>query len=303
VRRAAAVLVAALAVLGASTGAAAAAEPRPVEEIEMQLVKTVRGHVHYLQLRVYPSKGLAIVDTAIEEADYSDGRGVDYAVAFPGAPFEGSLDLSLPGLGSFDGTISPKEKGASECRSDVATEPGVFKGHLDFRGAGGYESWKASRLVASVTRSCGPVEAETATPEDLQLAVQEGGPPLSGPAPFRFFAVQQEPSIRFIAWSSSNRSVQFFASDSEWRAGEVAVRRWANCFAASPGRAIDIGPGGDKPATVDFRPPKPFFGTGHYDRRAKTLTGSLGVSFLGRRIHLVRPELTVLLEDEEVAVH
>jgi hypothetical protein len=302
VRRVAGVVFAALAIFAATSGAATAAEHgAAVEQVQLYMDKTVHGHTHVLDLQVYPLKGLATVQTVIEGASGLErGRGVTYAMAIPGTPFEGSLDLSVPGLGRFVGTVFTKGEGSAECRSGVSG--GTFKGRVDFHGAGGYESWSATRVEAAVIRSCNPRVAKSATPEDPFLAVQERGPPFGGPASFRFLARSPEHTINFIVWSNPYRdegSAQFVAFDREWLPGEVAVQRWVNRPGIPVANTVEIGPGGDHPTTIDFRPPKPFFGTGHYNRRSHTLTGSLGVRFLGRRMALVHPPLAALLEDEE----
>jgi hypothetical protein len=303
-RRAVGAVLAALAICAAGPGGAAAAEPRAVEEVELSLPKTVRGHDHFLQLDLSPLKGMAVVQTVIESAHglgFGVGRGVSYAVAIPSVPFDGSLDLTVPGLGEFVGTVSTKGEGGARCRSGVAVEGGTFAGRLDFRGAGGYESWKATRVRASLTRSCAPVTAKAATPDDLFLAVQEYGPTLSGPASFRFLARSRKHTVDFIAWGDPYRDegiTQFVAIDREWLPGGVVAQRWVNRPGIPSAQTVAIGPGGDEPSTIDFRPPAPFFGSGRYHRRSHALTGSLGVSFLGRRLRLARPPLVATLEDE-----
>jgi hypothetical protein len=299
---AAGIVLAALAIFAATPAGAAAAEPGAVEEVQLYMHKMVRDHEHILELNVYPMKGLAVVDTVIDSAKGLErGRGVAYALAIPPAPFEGSLDLTVPGLGRFVGTVSTKSEGGAECHD--GTSGGAFKGRVDFHGAGGYESWSATRVEAAVTRACNPRAAKSATPEDLFLSVQEYGPLLGGPASFRFLARSREHTIDFVVWSRPYRHegfAQFVAFDREWLPGEVAVQRWVNRPGIPLTKTVEIGPGGDKPETITFRPPAPFFGTGHYDRRSHTLTGSLGVNFLGRRLRLARPPLAVHLEDEEI---
>jgi hypothetical protein len=310
-RRATGIVLAALAMVAglavALPAGAAAAEARPVEKVTVQIAATKGGHTHFLDLIVYPLRGLATVNTVIEDAhDPELGRGVAYAVAIPARPFEGSLDVTVPGLGEFVGTVSTEGGGseaAKKCRSGGRPEEfGTFTGQIDFHGAGGYESWSATRAEVGVTRHCTPHVAEPVTPEDVFGAAEELGPVLDGPAPFRFFAHSRDRALEFIAWGTPYRDegiVQFAALDREWLPGEVAVQRWVNRTGASLSATVAIGPGGDHPASVTFRPPHPFFGTGHYIRGTHTLTGYLGANFLGLRLHLTRHPLNTVLEDEE----
>ena len=299
-RRAAGTVLAALAILAATTAVAPAANPPAVETVQLYLQKTVRGHEHVLALDLYPLKGMAVVDTVIESAGgLEHGRGVAYAMAIPTTPFEGRLDLTFPGLGRFRGTVSPAGGGGSECHD--GSFDATFRGHVGFRGSGGYESWRATRAEASVTRACNPRAPKAATPEALFQAVQEFGPGLSG-GWFRFLGRSRDHDVNFIAWSDAYRgegSAQFVAFDREWLPGGVIAQRWVDRPGIPAKHTVEVGPGGDHPATVVFRPPAPFFGTGRYDRRSHTLTGSLGVNFLGRRVRLAHPPLIALLEDEE----
>jgi hypothetical protein len=298
VRRAAGVVLAALALL-AATPAAAPANPPGVESVEMYLQQTAHGYEHSLRLLVYPQKGMAIVETAIASAaGLERSRGVSYAMAIPTTPFEGALDLTFPGLGRFDGTVSTKSGNSPGCDRPFRAS---FDGHLDFRGSGGYETWKASRAEGSVFRACNPRDPKAATLEDLFSAVQDYAPGLSGAA-FRFLGRSRDHLVDFIAWGDLYRgegTAQFVAFDREWLPGEVIAQRWVDRLGVPVKKTLEVGPGGDHPATAVFRPPAPFFGTARYDRRSHTLSGSLGASFLGRRVRLARPPLIALLEDEE----
>ena len=63
-------------------------------------------HRRILELRLYPAKGVAVVDTYLSASGTKPARGVAYAIAIPPAPFYGSLDLNFPGLGEFVGTVT-----------------------------------------------------------------------------------------------------------------------------------------------------------------------------------------------------
>ena len=53
-------------------------------------------------------------------------------------------------------------------------------------------------------------------------------------------------------------------------------------------------------ASATITPPAPFFGRGTYRRGTGELTGRLGVSFPGLKLHLAPSPLTATLEDEEL---
>ena len=60
-----------------------------------------------------------------------------------------------------------------------------------------------------------------------------------------------------------------------------------------------LGAGGTKPKRATFTPPAPFFGKGTYRRRTGKLTGSLGVRFLGLKLHLTASPIPATLTDED----
>ncbi|HEX3360184.1 MAG TPA: hypothetical protein VHS74_04240 [Solirubrobacterales bacterium] len=72
---------------------------------------------------------------------------------------------------------------------------------------------------------------------------------------------------------------------------------------ASLKKTVALGPdtaGPTGPANATFTPPAPFFGKGTYRRSTGKLTGSLGVSFLGLKLHLTPSPLTATLADEDL---
>lgn len=297
-RRAAGVVLAALAILAATSGLpAAASEARPVESVVIELESAEHPLHHALLLRVWPLKGMATVETLPDLVDQERGRGVTYAVAFPPQPFEGSIDVSVPGLGEFVGTVTSKEP--EKCG---AARLAHFDGRIEFRGAGGYGTWRGTRAPATVTSSCTKLSEKPATSKDLAAIVSELGPTLPGPSLIRFEAYSRDRSIVFAMFGDAQRGASFVGIDREWRRGEVAVERWVTRQRLPFARTVMLRPGGEHPAHIVFRPPKPFFGVGHYSARSRRLTGSLGANFLGLRTRLISRPLVAFLEDEEVRV-
>jgi hypothetical protein len=297
VRRAAAVACAAFAVLAAVLPGGAAAAPRPVESVRVYLESAKHPLHHVLSLRVWPLKGMATVETFPNVAEPENGRGVIYAVAFPPHPFEGSLDVSVPGLGEFVGTVAPEDP--EKCGAAPLTH---FDGRIEFRGAGGYGKWRADRASALVTTSCTNLPEKASTSKDLAAIVSELGPTLPGPSLVRFYAFSPDRGLAFAMFGDAQHGASIVGVDREWLSGEVAVERWATRQRLPFARTVELGPGGKHPAHIDFRPPKPFFGVGHYSRGSHHLTGSLGANFLGLRARLTVRPLIAVLEDEEVRV-
>jgi hypothetical protein len=259
-----------------------------------------------LQLHLFPAKGVAVAGT-YEGVGGNSGRGVVYVIAIPPAPFDGSLDLNFPGLGEFVGTVTPDSPHGPAaqtklCESNYPDEYATFEGHLAFRGAGGYGRWEATKAEAGILLACGAEAKGENGPAALFGHVAELGPTLSGPAPIRFFAHGEvrHRFIEFIAWGGhSSNSVEFVAVDREWLPGEVATERWAKRAPASLKKTVAFGGDAAKPGSATFSPPAPFFGKGTYRRRTGKLAGSLGVSFLGLKLHLTPSPVTANLADED----
>jgi hypothetical protein len=139
-------------------------------------------------------------------------------------------------------------------------------------------------------------------PAALFRQFRELGLSLSGPAPIRFFAHAEvrHRIIEFIAWGGAHalNRAEFIAIDREWLPGEVATERWVKKD-ASLKKTVTLGGDATKPASAIFTPPAPFFGKGTYRRRTGKLTGSLGVSFLGLKLHLTPSPLPATLTDED----
>jgi hypothetical protein len=295
VRRAAALVLAALTILAFALPAGAAAADRPVESVVVEVEPAKHPLHHALLLKVWPLKGMAIVRTLPNLANLESTRGVTYAVAFPPHPFDGSIDIKVPGLGEFVGTVAPKEP--EKCRGGAQLTR--FDGRIEFRGAGGYGAWHAAHAPAAVTRSCTALPEKAATAKDLAAIVSESGPTLPGPSSIRFEASSRDRSLVFAMFGDARRGASFVGIDREWRPGEVAVERWVSRRRLPFARTVTLGPGGKHPAHITFQPPKPFFGVARYSRRSHRLTGSLGADFLGLRARLTARPLIAHLEDEQ----
>jgi hypothetical protein len=313
---AAALVLSALVLVGVvPTCARAASVPPDGEAKEVDIyVPSPTNHRNVLELHLFPATGVAVVATyeGYTEGGYS--RSVSYAIAIPPASFEGSLDLKFPGLGSVVGTVTPDAPQTSAaraklCRSDNPSEGATFEGHLEFRGAGGYGSWEATTAETGILLACGGERKKENGSRALFGHVAELGPVLDGPAPIRLFAQGEARHrvIEFIAFAGhSSNSAEFVAIDREWLPGEIATERWTKKAPVSMKKTVALGPDSSGhanatgPANATFTPPAPFFGKATYRRSTGKLTGSLGVSFLGLKLHLTPPPLTATLADEDL---
>jgi hypothetical protein len=219
--RAAVVVLVALVLVGAiAPSASAAGAPPDGEAKEANLLfPSPTNYRNVLALHLFPAKGVAVVETYEGSRNGGFEGAVSYAIAIPPAPLDGSLDLSFPGLGSIVGTVTPDKPWTSAaraklCRSDYPTEGATFEGQLDFRGAGGYGRWHATKSLVEVVLACGTEPEKENGSHALFVHVIEPGPVLNGPAPIRLFAQGEvrHRVIEFIAWrplqtaSSSSRS-------------------------------------------------------------------------------------------------
>lgn len=296
-------------VLSATARAAGESPDGGVREVSFYFPSPTPNHRNVVQVQVFPGQGVAIAKTYEGAEDlFKSGRGVAYAIAIPSVPFDGTLDLKFPGLGKFVGTITPENAPGSaarekKCRSSYPIEGGTFKGHLAFRGAGGYGTWKATRAAVGILLACaGEPEKDNGTAA-LFGHLAELGPSLIGPAPIQFLARGEvgRRDVKFIVWAGhSSIGVEFDAIDSEWLRGGVAAERWVKVAPASRKATLALELDSEGPTSATFTPPAPFFGEGTYRRSTGELTGSLGVSFLGLKLHLAPSPLMAALVDEDL---
>jgi hypothetical protein len=297
-----------------SARASAVGAPPDGEAKEVRIiVPSPTDHHNVLELHLFPAKGVAAVATYEGSTNGGPERSVSYAIAIPSAPFDDSLDLKFPGLGSVVGTVTPDAPQTSAgwaklCRVSYPSEGATFEGHLDFRGAGGYGKWQATEAPVEVVLACGAKPKKENGSRALFGHVSELGPVLNGPAPIRLFAQGEvrHRVIEFIVWAGRDSNSEFLGIDREWLRGGVAIERWVKKAAALRKETLTLGPDSAGPAasavpvSATFTPPAPFFGKATYRRSTGKLTGSLGVNFLGLKLHLAPSPLTATLADEDL---
>lgn len=303
------IVLSALALVGAiapSAWATAAPPEGEAEEVTIYLPSPT-NHRFDLELHLFPAKGVAVVDT-YQRVGYETLRGVAYAIAIPPAPFSGSLDLNFPGLGEVAGTVTPElpREAAAEaklCERSYPSEGARFDGHLAFRGAGGYASWRATKARAGILLACGAKLQKENGARHLFGHVSESGLVLSGPAPIQFYAKGEARHryVEFVAFADrSSDRVEFAAVDREWLHGDVATERWTKEDPVSLKKTVAFASDSTKPASITFNPPAPFFlGKGIYRRSTGKLAGSIGGRFLGLKLHLTPSPIGAFLFDEE----
>jgi hypothetical protein len=291
------VLIAAVFAALPSGVAAADAEPAPrVGEISIYVVPPNDPGHHVLELHVFPEQGVAVLKTWISEE-----RGVNYAIAIPKQPFEGSLDLTFPHLGRIVGKVvaAPGQEACGENGGEDAT----FRGKLNFRGVGGRERWSATQAYAALRDTCLPIEPPRGKGDHLLTnAVAREGPGFSGANFIAFFA-RSFTRLRYLEFVAvapdSDGPATFLATDVEFLPGTVAAERWIDRSVVEAGRTLSVEGEPQMPSGATFTPPAPFFGKGIYDPRTKKMTGSLGVRFPGLTLRLAHPSMEASLTDEE----
>jgi hypothetical protein len=137
------VLIAAVFAALSSDIEGADAEPPPrVGEISVYVFTPNDPERHALELHVFPERGVAVLKTLM-----SDERGINYAIAIPKRPFEGSLDLNFPRLGKIVGKVfvAPGQEACGE----------------------NGEQWSARKAYAALRDTCQAIEP---------LRCDDGGP-------------------------------------------------------------------------------------------------------------------------------
>jgi hypothetical protein len=298
--------VALVAAVAASSAAAAS------EEVGIYLTGPP-GHRYQntLQLKLLPRQGAAVVTTLTAGTDFENGGGVAYATRTRKALRAGRVDVHFPGLGRIVGRVvgdgEPRSsRSRTGCAATEVTESGHFVGHLVFRGAGGYRTWRARRAESVTKRntSCG----EGAPPKTLFGYLGETGTPaLEGGSSLV--------SVLGSGYENGKRSVQFIAEihgrgpeeaagftvfDHEWLAGHrIAANRWMSRRGVPLGDHFEIAPGARKPPSATLRPPAPFSGEATYSRQGHKLTGGLSVQLLGLKLRLAGLHTVAYLDNSE----
>jgi hypothetical protein len=218
--------------------AAADAEPAPrVGEISIYVVPPNDPGHHVLELHVFPEQGVAVLKTWMSEE-----RGVNYAIAIPRQPFEGSLDLTFPHLGRIVGKVvaAPGQEACGENGGEDAN----FRGKLNFRGIGGHERWSATKAYAALRDTCQPIEPPRGK-GDVRLtnAVAREGPGFSGANFIAFFA-RSFTRLRYLEFVAVARDpdgpATFLATDVEFLPGRVAAERWIDRSVVEADRTLSV---------------------------------------------------------------
>jgi hypothetical protein len=278
------------------------------DSVSVFLELTKDGQRHPLELSVFPLEGVVAVRTD-ESPQHEDNRGVNYVMAIPKGPFDGSLDLELPGLGVIDGTVAPDhplgpagQKKLCEGR-EYPAEYGHFRGQFEFRGAGGYASWKAREAEASIVLTCGALPSRGNGVASLYDHLDEGADTDFSGDFVTLIARGETPArtLTFIAvGDQSEGRGTLIGIDTEWLPGEVLAQRSVKYLTRDFGKAVRFPLHEDFPSKVVLTPPAPFFGRAVYRPSTGKVAGTLGAHFLGLSTRLARPPLgEVAFNDEE----
>ncbi len=284
-----AVLVVAL-VCAAMAPVPSAAEA-PEETGGVFLEMTPRKHAR-VGVEVHPQLGVVVVRTEIGPRGGAFAHRpwglVDYAARIPKTPIEGSIDLTVPGILSIDGELTPAE-------DDGLT----FNGSFHFTGKGGYLSFDrrhaAGGSTSGATAEC-PEGCRASHPSlfdyinfpitfssaNSQILYSEGS--LDGRLT-RFQATHEE----------GGQGSTFEAHALEWLPGGVAVLREIEIVGA-PSFDYKVSSTAEHPKSATVSPPAPFSGSAVYRRAGSIrspmsgrLTGSLAVRILGVKVRLAGP--------------
>jgi hypothetical protein len=281
-----AVLLAALVCAAIAPGASAAEAPEETGGVVFEL--TPRKHMR-VTVEVHPQLGVVAVYTETGPRGVASPHrpwgAVDYAARIPKTPIEGRIDLTIPGVLSIDGEITPVEGTGLD-----------FDGSFRFTGKGGYLSFERRHVGA---RSAS--EASARCP---------AGCPGPNPSlfdyinyPIGFFGSDSQ--VLYSEQSVAGRETRFQATHAEGvRAsafeahvleclpGGVAVLRVLEVVDA-PGSDFDVGSTAEHPKSATVEPPAPFSGSATYRstgsiRSATTgkLTGPLSVNIFGVKVRL-----------------
>jgi hypothetical protein len=245
---------------------------------------------------VYAEKGVAVVFTETSIDEVENERGVTYATRVPKGPFGGRVDVHFRGLGYVVGRlVGVGPEGQPGCDgSERESGSGHFVGHLLFRGAGGYGTWRATRVSASVTRGCAAEATSEYKPKTLFGYLDEFGPGISGGSngPFSVL-VARVPGRRrstellaLVYGSGPEESLTFYAHADEYLGDGVVCERWANRSGIPRRDQFEIAPGSHRPPAAAVKPPAPFSGEATYSRQGQTFRGDLSVHLLGRTVRL-----------------
>jgi hypothetical protein len=280
-----AVLLAALVCAAMAPGASVA----QAEETGGVLLEVTPRKNARVAVEVHPELGVVVVRTEIGLRDATRSHQlwalVDYATPIPKTPIEGSIDLTVPGVLSIDGVLTP-----------AAYNGLTFDGSFHFTGKGGYLSFDRTHATggstSGATAEC-PDGCQGSPPSlfdyinfpitffgsDTQILYSEGSP---GRRLTRFQATHVEGA------QVSN----FVAHVLEWLPGGVAVLRMIE-ISGVPSSDYKVSSTAEHPKSATLRPPAPFSGSALYRSSGSIrspmsgrLTGSLAVDILGVNVRL-----------------
>jgi hypothetical protein len=166
-------------------------------------------------------------------------------------------------------TEPPEEESEGECKGKApATQKGVFRGTIRFRGERGFTRVRAAQARGVVYRSyrqvCKRRRHEPPPPKLSEIpssslsAVSSRGQW----APW-FSAFKEEPAKPRPNFSSSLEEANYIAASAE-RRGRMTIYRSAGVTA--PAETFTVTPLGTQPVSATVAPPAPFRGTASYER-------------------------------------
>jgi hypothetical protein len=286
-------LVGLVAHCGARAGAAV---PAP-EKLTLYVHAPGHAYRHVLGLTVYAERGVAVVFTDTSDTEVENDRGVTYATRVPKGPFDGRVDVHFPGLGYIVGWLVGvgRPEGQAACAgSERESGSGHFVGHLAFRGSGGYGTWHATRVSASVTRGCTAELTDEPKPKTLFGYLDEFGPGFSGGSDGPFSVLdaripgrkRSAELLALVYGRGPEESVVFTARADEYLGAGVVCERWAKRSGIPRRDQFEIAPGSRRPPSATLKPPAPFSGEATYSRQGQTFLGDLEVHLLGRTVRL-----------------
>ncbi len=256
-----------------------AATSKPVQTVLLEL--TPRRDVQ-VYVEIHPLLGVAVLKTELgltkEVIPLRRSGAVDYAARIPKAPFEGKLEVEIPGIALIDGELVPAEGGGLE-----------FQGNFEFHGNGGYLEFDVHRTEAAIsTESPYPYKSLFAYIPDGDLNISyENTQILTSELSSSGRASVFEARLELQSPKSS-----YAAETLEWLPGHVAARRELQALRVSPGSAFKVSSTAEHAKAARVRPPAPFFGNAVYRRlgslrspRGK-LSGSLSVDLYGVKVRL-----------------
>lgn len=279
-----AVLLAAL-VCAVMAPGAMALEESEVVSLELTPRKEVR-----VWLEVRPLVGVAVLKTSIgvPRKGWTRSRNgtVGYAARIPEGPFEGKLDVEIPGVASIVGELTPAAEGLE------------FAGSFQFTGNGGYLRFESDHAIGRMLRGkyAACYGCRKAHPDLFEY--------IADPLTFSSSNV----GILFSELRAEGRASSFQATNFrdgpgagfqaqtlEWLPGHVAVNRKVE-LEKTFGAAFKVGSKAEHPKSATVRPPAPFSGPAVYRSAGSirspasgNLTGSLSVDLFGVKIPLAGP--------------